>query len=104
MKPPATNKQTHKQQQPTKTFVLVGRRSSGLLMHPTSLPGPHGNGDAGPAAKQFIDFLHAAGGGWWQMLPIGPPGAKPGHSPYSSISAFAGSPFLINLEMLAREG
>ena len=73
-------------------------------MHPTSLPGPHGNGDAGPAARQFIDFLHAAGQRWWQMLPIVPPGAKPGYSPYSSISAFAGSPFLINLNSLARDG
>src|SRR5687767_13944676 len=88
----------------TKPFVLAGRRSSGLLMHPTSLPGPHGNGDAGDAARAFIDFLHAAGQRWWQMLPIVPPGAKPGYSPYSSTSAFAGSPFLINLELLARDG
>ena len=71
-------------------------------MHPTSLPGPHGNGDAGPAAKEFVDFISAAGQRWWQMLPIVPPGAAPGYSPYSSISAFAGSPFLINLELLAR--
>jgi 4-alpha-glucanotransferase len=73
-------------------------------MHPTSLPGPHGNGDAGGAAYQFVDFLRAAGQRWWQMLPIVPPGAKPGYSPYSSISAFAGSPFLINLQSLARQG
>ena len=73
-------------------------------MHPTSLPGPHGNGDAGPAAYAFVDFLHAAGQRWWQMLPIVPPGAKPGYSPYSSTSAFAGSPFLISLELLARDG
>ncbi|MEA2708888.1 MAG: 4-alpha-glucanotransferase [Phycisphaerales bacterium] len=85
-------------------FVLAGRRASGLLMHPTSLPGAHGNGDAGPAAYRFVDFLHAAGQRWWQMLPIVPPGAKPGYSPYSSTSAFAGSPFLISLEMLANEG
>jgi 4-alpha-glucanotransferase len=86
------------------SLVLTGRRSSGLLLHPTSLPGPHGNGDAGPAAHQFIDFLANAGQRWWQMLPIGPPGAAPGYSPYSSYSAFAGSPWLISLEQLAHEG
>jgi 4-alpha-glucanotransferase len=100
MKPPTS----HKLPQRRNPFVLVGRRSSGLLMHPTSLPGEHGNGDAGAEAWKFVDFLHAAGQRWWQMLPIVPPGAKPGYSPYSSISAFAGSPFLINLEQLAREG
>jgi 4-alpha-glucanotransferase len=84
-------------------LVLVGQRSSGLLLHPTSLPGPHGNGDAGPAAYRFIDFCRAAGQTWWQMLPIVPPGASPGYSPYSSTSAFAGSPYLINLEQLKRQ-
>jgi 4-alpha-glucanotransferase len=84
--------------------VLVGRRSSGLLMHPTSLAGAHGNGDAGPAAYKFVDFLRAAAQTWWQMLPVGPPGARPGYSPYSSTSAFAGSPYLISLELLYRDG
>jgi len=97
--PSSRNRRQH-----SKPFVLTGRRASGLLMHPTSLPGEHGSGDAGDAARKFIDFCRAAGQRWWQMLPIVPPGAKPGYSPYSSTSAFAGSPFLINLALLARDG
>ncbi|MCI0356094.1 MAG: 4-alpha-glucanotransferase, partial [Acidobacteria bacterium] len=58
------------------------RRSSGILMHVTSLPGPHGCGDLGPKAHRFIDFLADAGERWWQMLPIGPPGRAPAFSPY----------------------
>ena len=77
-------------------------RSSGILLHPTSLPGPHGVGDMGPAAYQFVDFLRRAGQRWWQMLPVGPPGG--GNSPYDSPSAFAGSPLLISLELLVRDG
>src|SRR5262245_12025208 len=80
------------------------RRSCGLLLHPTSLPGHFGSGDLGPAAYAFADFLHSSGQTWWQMLPVNPPGNAPGNSPYSSTSAFAGSPFLISLEMLAEEG
>ena len=60
-------------------------RSSGLLLHATSLPG----GRLGDEALAFADFCAAAGQRWWQMLPVGPPG--PGHSPYSALSAFAGS-------------
>ena len=86
-----------------KPLTLHARRSSGLLLHPTSLPGPHG-GDLGRAAFEFVDFLAAAGQQWWQMLPVGPPGAPPGCSPYSSYSAFAGSPLLISLEKLAADG
>ncbi len=78
------------------------RRSSGVLLHPTSLPGAQGVGDLGPAAHAFAEFLARAGQSWWQMLPIGPPGA--GNSPYDSPSTFAGSPLLVSLEMLAREG
>jgi 4-alpha-glucanotransferase len=85
------------------TTVLSGRRSSGLLLHPTSLAGPHGSGDLGPEAHDFVDFLAAGGQSWWQMLPVGPPGAAPGFSPYSSYSAFAGSPYLISLELLKRD-
>ncbi len=77
-------------------------RRSGILLHPTSLPGPHGSGDLGPAARAFIDALAAAGQAWWQMLPIGPTGA--GNSPYSATSAFAGNPLLVSLEDLAAEG
>ena len=80
------------------------RRASGVLLHPTSLPGPHGCGDVGPAAFAFIDFLAAAGQRWWQMLPVGPPGAPPGNGPYGSYSAFAGSPWLISPEVLRDDG
>lgn len=78
------------------------QRAAGLLLHPTSLPGPHGCGDLGRAARRFADFLAAAGLSWWQMLPVNPPG--PGNSPYSAYSAFAGSPLLVNLDALVAEG
>jgi 4-alpha-glucanotransferase len=78
------------------------RRSSGLLLHPTSLPAAFGSGDIGPEAHQFVDFLAAAGMRWWQMLPVGPPGD--GNSPYSAQSAFAGSAQLISLDVLADSG
>jgi 4-alpha-glucanotransferase len=81
-----------------------GQRSSGLLLHVTSLPGRHGSGDLSRAAFDFIDFLAAAGQSWWQMLPVGPPGEPPGNSPYSSCSSVAGSPYLISLEALREEG
>ncbi len=77
-------------------------RAAGLLLHPTSLPGPHGCGDLGPGAREFLDFLTAAGLRWWQMLPVNPPGD--GNSPYSGTSAFAGSPALISLEQLRADG
>src|SRR3954470_22436998 len=86
------------------TMTLKGRRTSGLLLHPTSLPGRPGSGDLGPWAHRFADVLAAAEQKWWQMLPIGPPGAAPGFSPYSSYSAFAGSPYLISLELLVEDG
>lgn len=78
------------------------RRSAGLLLHPTSLPGPHGSGDLGREARRFIDRLADAGQSWWQMLPVGPIG--PGNSPYSSPSALAGNPLLIDLSELVRDG
>ncbi|MCI0745498.1 MAG: 4-alpha-glucanotransferase [Verrucomicrobia subdivision 3 bacterium] len=80
------------------------RRSSGILMHITSLPGPHGSGDLGSAAHDFVEFLADAGQTWWQTLPIGPPGRGPAFSPYDSPSAFAGSPWLVSLQGLARCG
>lgn len=80
----------------------LDRRSAGLLLHPTSLPGPHASGDAGRQARRFIDRLVAAGQSWWQMLPVGPIG--PGNSPYSSPSALAGNPLLIDLRELVRDG
>ena len=80
------------------------RRSSGLLMHVTSLPGRHGSGDLSAEALAFVDFCADAAQTWWQMLPVGPPGGPPGNSPYSSNSSAAGSPYLVSLEGLAREG
>jgi 4-alpha-glucanotransferase len=77
-------------------------RSTGILLHPTSLPSRGGIGDFGPAAYEFLDFLAAARQGLWQVLPLGPPAN--GDSPYSSTSAFAGNPLLISLERLAERG
>ena len=77
-------------------------RSSGILLHPTSLPGPHGSGDFGPAAYHFIDWLVVAGQKLWQILPLGPVGL--GNSPYMSLSAFAGNPLLIDLSELEHKG
>jgi 4-alpha-glucanotransferase len=79
----------------------LSERASGILLHPTSLPGPYGNGDLG-GTRAFADLLRRAGQRCWQMLPVGPVGY--GDSPYSAQSAFAGSPLLIGLEELAREG
>lgn len=77
-------------------------RASGILLHPTSLPGPCGIGDIGPEAHRFVDYLHAAGMKIWQVLPLNPTGY--GDSPYQSFSAFAGNPLLISLERLADAG
>jgi 4-alpha-glucanotransferase len=81
---------------------VTSRRTSGILLHPTSLPGPYGMGDLGPSAHRFVDFLVAAGQRMWQVLPLGPTGY--GDSPYQCFSAFAGNPRLISLERLAEEG
>lgn len=70
-------------------------RAAGVLLHPTSLPGPNGIGDLGPDALRFLDFLANAGFSIWQMLPLGPTGY--GDSPYQCFSAFAGNPLLIHL-------
>ncbi len=77
-------------------------RASGLLLHPTSLPGRHGIGDLGDEAHAFVDFLARTGQTWWQMLPLGPVGY--GGSPYQSPSSFAGNPLLISLDRLAASG
>jgi len=67
---------------------LLSRRASGVLLHLTSLPGPHGSGDLGAEAGNFLGWLQAAGQTLWQVLPLTPSGA--GASPYQSASAFAG--------------
>ncbi len=77
-------------------------RSAGILLHPTSLPSPHGIGDIGPGAHDYIKWLSEAGAGWWQILPLCPPG--PGFSPYSATSTFAGNPFLVSPELLVEDG
>jgi 4-alpha-glucanotransferase len=77
-------------------------RASGVLLHPTSLPGPHGSGDLGHDARHFVDWLVSAGQKLWQILPL--TGIGPGNSPYMSTSAFAGNVLLINLTELAQHG
>ncbi len=77
-------------------------RGAGVLLHPTSLPGPFGIGDFGPAAERFLDYLAAGRQSVWQVLPLGPIGL--GNSPYSSVSAFAGNTLLISPERLMADG
>jgi 4-alpha-glucanotransferase len=77
-------------------------RSSGILLHPTSLPSRFGIGDLGPEAYKFVDFLVEAGQSLWQVLPLGPTGY--GDSPYASYSAFAGNTLLISPERLVEDG
>jgi 4-alpha-glucanotransferase len=84
----------------SKTSHVV--RGAGVLLHLSSLPGPHGHGDLGPEAHKFADFLQRSHQRYWQMLPIHPVGA--GNSPYSGVSAFAGNPMLISLDQLVDEG
>ena len=74
--------------------LVVTSRASGILLHPTSLPGRYGIGDLGPEAYRFADWLAAAGQRIWQVLPLGPVGY--GESPYQLFSAFAGNPLLIS--------
>lgn len=77
-------------------------RSSGILLHITSLPGPYGMGTLGREAEAFIRFLRRSGQSWWQILPLGPTGF--GNSPYQSYSTFAGNPNLIDLDDLVAQG
>jgi 4-alpha-glucanotransferase len=77
-------------------------RRSGILMHPTSLPGRYGVGDLGEPAYQFVDFLEASGQSYWQVLPLSPTGY--GDSPYQGLSAFAGNPMLISPQKLVEAG
>ena len=80
----------------------MGRRSAGILLHPTCLPGPHGIGELGEEAVGFLDVLAEAGQSLWQVLPLGPTGY--GDSPYQCFSAFAGNPLLLSLQKLQELG
>ena len=81
---------------------LTDLRASGLLLAISSLPSKHGIGTLGEEAFHFIDFLHASGQTFWQMLPIGPTGY--GDSPYQSSSSYAGNPYFIDLDLLCADG
>lgn len=83
-------------------MIDLKQRRAGVLLHITSLPGPHGIGDLGPDAYRFVDWLQSAGQRIWQLLPTTPIG--PGNSPYMSVSAFAGSPLMVALEPLVAQG
>jgi len=82
--------------------IMNEKRTSGIILHPTSLPGPDGIGDLGAEAYRWVDFLSAAGCSLWQVLPLGPTGY--GDSPYQCFSAFAGNPYLISFTMLVEQG
>ncbi len=79
-------------------------RGSGILCHLTSLPSRYGIGDLGPSAYRFVDLLAEAGQRYWQFLPLGPCSPAFAMSPYMALSAFAGNPLLISLEILAEQG
>lgn len=79
-------------------------RGSGVLLHISSLPGRYGMGNIGGSAREFVDFLVAAGQHYWQFLPLGPTSAIAADSPYMSYSAFAGNPLFIDLEKLVDDG
>ncbi len=83
-------------------MTRAASRRSGLLLHPTSLPGPHGIGELGREAYAWVDFLEAAGQRLWQVMPLGPTGY--GDSPYQCFSAFAGNHYLIDLAELQAAG
>src|SRR5512145_2166851 len=76
-------------------------RAGGVLLHPSSLPGPYGIGDLGPQAYGFVNWLASTGCKLWQVLPLGPTGY--GDSPYQCFSAFAGNPYLISLDLLVED-
>src|SRR5262245_20076348 len=78
------------------------QRASGILLHPTALPGRFGIGDLGDEAYAFVDFLASTGQSYWQVLPLGPTGY--GDSPYQCFSAFAGNALLISPNRLVEDG
>ena len=81
---------------------MTMKRSSGILMPISALPSPYGIGTLGKAAYDFVDFLHAAGQKYWQLLPLGP--TSYGDSPYQSFSTYAGNPYFIDLDLLVKDG
>jgi 4-alpha-glucanotransferase len=81
---------------------VTSARHSGVLLHPTALPGAFGIGELGSEALRWLDFLAAAGQSVWQVLPLGPTGY--GDSPYQAFSSFAGNPYLLSVELLAGQG
>lgn len=81
---------------------MQNKRGCGILLHPTSLPGPGGIGSLGADARRFVELLSNMGMSYWQMLPLSPPAC--GNSPYSAFTAFGGNPLLIDLEQIAEEG
>jgi 4-alpha-glucanotransferase len=83
-------------------FNWLSKRGAGVLLHPTSLPGQQGIGVLDGAARRFLDLLVAAGCKYWQICPLGPTGY--GDSPYQCFSAFAGNPYLIDLQALVEAG
>lgn len=83
-------------------FNWLDHRAAGVLVHPTSLPSPHGIGVFDAAAVTLLDFLQAAGFRYWQLCPLGPTGY--GDSPYQCFSSFAGNPYLIDPAALVRAG
>ncbi|MCI0684492.1 MAG: 4-alpha-glucanotransferase [Gemmataceae bacterium] len=82
-------------------YEKISTRTSGIILHPISLPGPYGIGDLGPAAYAWIDALVQARQKWWQILPLGPTGF--GDSPYQCFSAFAGNPLLVSPDFLRED-
>ena len=78
------------------------KRGAGILLPVTALPSPYGIGTLGKEAYEFVDFLKEAGQSFWQVLPVGP--TSYGDSPYQSFSAFAGNPYMIDLDALIEEG
>lgn len=81
---------------------MTNNRTSGILLHISSLPGKYGTGDMGSGAFEWVDFLEKAGVGYWQMLPLNPTGY--GNSPYQGLSAFGGNPLFIDLDDLIQTG
>jgi 4-alpha-glucanotransferase len=83
---------------------MIKKRGSGILLHITSLPSPHGIGDLGPWAYRFVDFLRDAKQSFWQVLPLNITDPAHGNSPYHSISALASNPLMISPDLMVQEG